>query len=107
MLWYWSETVFEVVNNAQDKLEAKERNKLIKAHIGMNELSTESHVFLPYIDYYSPALVDSKCVLQGVGQKLSTTVGMHRLQKKYFRLYADHLEWADSYMVMKMFIIWV
>lgn len=56
-----------------------------------------------YVDYYSPALVDSKCILQGVGQKLSTTVGVHRLQKKYFRLYTDHLEWADSYMVMGMF----
>jgi len=51
------------------------------------------------VDYYSPALVDSKCILQGAGQKLSTTVGVHRLQKKYFRLYADHFEWADSYMV--------
>ncbi|XP_065907289.1 beta-adrenergic receptor kinase 1-like [Dysidea avara] len=76
------DTVFEVVNNAQDKLEAKERNKLIKAHV----------------DYYSPALVDSKCILQGVGQKLSTTVGVHHFHKKYFRLYADHLEWADNYL---------
>jgi len=33
-----TDTAFEVVNNAQDKLEAKERSKLIKAHIGINDL---------------------------------------------------------------------
>ena len=63
------------------------------------------NVIIFYVDYYSPALVDSKCVLQGVGQKLSTTVGVHRLQKKYFRLHPDHLEWADSYVVLKMFCL--
>ena len=41
----------------------------------------------------------SDCILQGMGQKLATTVRVQHWQKKYFKLYSNRLEWADGYMV--------
>ena len=38
-------------------------------------------------------------MLQGVGQKLTTTVRVQHWQKKYFKLYSNRLEWADGYVV--------
>ena len=52
-----------------------------------------------YLDYYSPALTRSECVLQGMGQKLTTIMRVQHWQRKYFMLYSNHFEWADSYLV--------
>ena len=60
------------------------------------------HVVINYwllLDYCSPALTRSDCTLQGVGEKLTTTVRVQHWQRKYFRLYSNRLEWADSYVV--------
>lgn len=51
------------------------------------------------LDYYSPTLARGDCILQGVGQKLTTTVRVQHWQRKYFKLYPNHLEWADNYVV--------
>ena len=51
------------------------------------------------LDYYSPTLARGDCILQGVGQKLTTTVRVQHWQRKYFKLYPNRLEWADNYMV--------
>ena len=50
-------------------------------------------------DYYSPALTKSDCIVQGIGQKLTTTVRVQHWQRKHFRLYPNRLEWADNYVV--------
>ena len=60
------------------------------------------HIQIVYyycLDYYSPALTRSDCMLQGIGQKLTTTVRVQHWQRKHFKLYSNRLEWADGYVV--------
>ena len=52
-----------------------------------------------YLDYYSPVLTRSECVLQGMGQKLTTIMRVQHWQRKYFMLCSNHFEWADIYVV--------
>lgn len=77
------DSIFEVVNTARDKEEAKERQKYTKAHV----------------DFYSPALMDSDCILQGFVQKLNTTALISHWNNKYIKLYPNRIEWADSCLV--------
>lgn len=51
------------------------------------------------VDFYSPALMDSDCILQGLVQKLNTTALISHWNNKYLKLYPNRIEWADNCLV--------
>ena len=54
------------------------------------------------VDFYSPALTNGDCILQGQGQKLNTTALISHWNNKYMKLYPNRIEWADSCLVCVM-----